>query len=176
VTDALPDGHAPDGHAEQLRSEQDRVWIEAAIRLARENIPAGGGPFGALIVKDGEIVARGANRVTRDNDPTAHAEVQAIRQAGRALNDFNLSGAVLYSSCEPCPMCLAAALWSRLDRVVYAADRHDAAAAGFDDSEFYELLDTDRDTWTLPRVQVLRPSDAADPFELWNHTADRVEY
>ena len=105
----------------------DDHWLSHAVELAVENVAAGGGPFGAVIVRDGVLVAEGQNRVTRDLDPTAHAEVTAIRRACASLREFSLAGCVLYSSCEPCPLCLTAALWARLDRVVYAADRHDAA-------------------------------------------------
>src|SRR5438874_606486 len=109
-------------------------WLDRAVALATENVEAGGGPFGALIIRgDSELISVGVNRVTRDIDPTAHAEVVAIREACRKLSDFRLDGCVLVTSCEPCPLCLAAALWSRVDQVVYAADRYDAASAGFDD-------------------------------------------
>ncbi|GAA4176858.1 nucleoside deaminase [Gryllotalpicola koreensis] len=162
--------------AAELRRQADVYWLEAAVRLAEDNVRDGGGPFGAVIVKDGAQVAVGQNRVTRDNDPTAHAEVQAIRAAGRALGTFVLSGTTLYTSCEPCPLCLSAALWGRVDRVVYSANRLDAAAAGFDDHEFYELMASPRDGWTLPVVQELRTTDASEPFELWDRSAGRVEY
>jgi guanine deaminase len=118
----------------------DQHWLSRAVELAVENVAAGGGPFGAVIVRDGGLVATGQNRVTRDLDPTAHAEVNAIRRACASLGDFSLAGCTLYTSCEPCPLCLTASLWARLDRVVYAADRHDAARAGFDDRAFYDLL------------------------------------
>ncbi len=108
------------------------------------NVDEGGGPFGAVVVKDGELVAIGQNRVTRDLDPTAHAEVLAIRSACAELGDFALTGCSLYASCEPCPLCVSAALWSRVDRVVYAADRDDAARGGFDDRAFYDLFAHDR--------------------------------
>ena len=106
---------------------EDAAWLQQVIDLAVANVAAGGGPFGALIVRDGELLAPGVNRVTRDLDPTSHAEVCAIRAACQKIEDFSLAGCVLYTSCEPCPMCLAASLWAHLDRVVYAADRHDAA-------------------------------------------------
>jgi guanine deaminase len=111
-----------------------------AVDLAVANVAAGGGPFGAVIVQNGAEVAVGINRVTLDRDPTAHAEVVAIRSTCGALRDFSLVGCTLYSSCEPCPLCVSAALWARLDRVVYAADRNDAARGGFDDRAFYDPL------------------------------------
>lgn len=153
----------------------DAVWLARAVELAVSNVGDGGGPFGALIVRDGELLASGQNRVTRDFDPTAHAEVQAIRAAGLELGDFSLAGCVLYTSCEPCPMCVAASLWSRLDRVVYAADREDAAHGGFDDRAFYDLLAQDRATWPT-RVERLRLPDGAAPFEAWLADPARTDY
>jgi guanine deaminase len=153
----------------------DRPWLARAVALAVANVADGGGPFGAVVVRDGELVAEGQNRVTRDLDPTAHAEVQAIRAAGRALGDFSLAGCVLYASCEPCPLCVSASLWARLDRVVYAADRHDAARGGFDDLAFYELFARDRSTWPMP---VVRGADrgATAPFEAWLADVERTRY
>lgn len=153
----------------------DRAWLEQAVDLAVANVEHGGGPFGAIVVRDGVLVATGQNRVTADLDPTAHAEVQAIRTAARAIGAFSLAGCVLYSSCEPCPMCVASALWARLDRVVYAATRDDAAAVGFDDREFYELFARDRSTWTTP-VDALAVDHPTAPFEAWMAHADRVDY
>ncbi|MGN6743274.1 MAG: nucleoside deaminase, partial [Amnibacterium sp.] len=148
------------------RVSADERWIARTVELALANVQDGGGPFGALVVRDGALIAEGRNRVTRDSDPTAHAEVQAIRAACRALGDFSLPGATLYSSCEPCPLCLSAALWARVDRVVYAADRHDAARVGFDDRVFYELFETPRERWHLP-IEGVRPANATDPFDAW---------
>lgn len=153
----------------------DRRWLEQAVELAVRSVADGGGPFGALVVGSGELVATGQNRVTRDHDPTAHAEVMAIRGAGAGRADFDLSGCVLYSSCEPCPMCLCAALWARLDRVVYAADRHDAARGGFDDLAFYDLLTRGRAHWPT-RVHELRLDDAFAPFGAWLEKRDRTPY
>lgn len=150
-------------------------WLASVVKLAVDNVASGGGPFAALVVRDGEVIATGVNRVTRDLDPTAHAEVVAIREACRRIGDFRLGGCTLVSSCEPCPMCLAAALWSRADRVVYAADRHAAARAGFDDLEFYNLFVTPRSQWT---VQVEhRPLPSGDtPFDAWLSRSGRIEY
>lgn len=153
----------------------DRVWLQRAVELATENVAAGGGPFGAVIVRDGVLVSTGQNRVTRDFDPTAHAEVMAIRDASRSLGDFSLDGCVLYSSCEPCPMCLCASLWARLDRVVYAADRHDAARGGFDDLAFYELLMKGRESWPT-HVERLEHDQSFAPFDAWLQHPDRTDY
>jgi len=153
----------------------DEDWLQQAVDLAVANVANGGGPFGATVVKDGVVVATGQNRVTADLDPTAHAEVQAIRAAAKAIGDFSLAGCTLYTSCEPCPMCLASSLWARLDRVVYAADRHDAADGGFDDREFYELFARDRSTWTTLVEELAVPNPKA-PFEAWLAKVDRIVY
>ncbi len=153
----------------------DAGWLARTIELATANVAAGGGPFGAVIVRDGGLLAEGQNRVTRDNDPTAHAEVVAIRLACASLGDFSLAGATLYTSCEPCPLCLSAALWARIDRVVYAADRDDAARGGFDDREFYDLFARDRATWPVT-IEAVRPDDAAAPFRAWLANEARTEY
>lgn len=158
-----------------MTSENDREWLERAIGLAVANVAEGGGPFGAVVVQDGVLVSTGQNRVTRDLDPTAHAEVLAIRAACAVVGDFSLAGMTLYTSCEPCPLCVSASLWARLDRVVYAADREDAARGGFDDREFYELFARDRSTWPTP-VEVLRPDAAAAPFDAWLASTSRVDY
>ena len=150
-------------------------WLQHAVRLATENVAAGGGPFGALVVRGDELVATGTNRVTRDHDPTAHAEVVAIREACRRLGDFRLDQCALVTSCEPCPLCLAAALWSRVGQVVYAADRFDAADAGFDDLAFYQLFETPRDAWSVP-VHHITVDGAGTPFAAWNANPVRVEY
>ena len=156
-------------------SADDDRWIARTVELALANVADGGGPFGAVIVRDGELVAEGQNRVTRDLDPTAHAEVTAIRTACRTRGDFTLPGAVLYTSCEPCPLCLSAALWARVSRVVYAADRHDAARGGFDDRVFYELFETPREQWHVA-VEGMRPVNAAEPFDAWLAHGGRTDY
>lgn len=155
--------------------ETDASWLAQAIDLAVENVAAGGGPFGAVIVRDGTLVSTGQNRVTRDLDPTAHAEVQAIRAACTAVGDFSLAGMTLYTSCEPCPLCVSASLWARLDRVVYAADREDAARGGFDDREFYELFGRERTTWPT-RIDEVRPARASAPFDAWLSHPARTSY
>jgi guanine deaminase len=151
------------------------AFLELAVQEAVASVEVGGGPFGAVIVRAGAALARGTNRVTLDNDPTAHAEIVAIRGAAYALNTHRLTGCVLYCSCEPCPMCLGAVLWSHLDAVFYAADRHDAAAADFDDARFYDALTGSGGGLGLPLVQVPLASRAA-PFIAWQAKPDRIPY
>lgn len=153
----------------------DAHWLAKAVELAVQNVREGGGPFGAVIVRDGAVIGVGQNRVTRDNDPTAHAEVLAIRAACAGLGDFSLVGGTLYTSCEPCPLCAAASLWARLDRIVYAADREDAAGGGFDDRAFYEYFAGPRSAWPTT-VDEIRPANATAPFDEWLSTASRIEY
>lgn len=153
----------------------DERWIARTIELATENVAAGGGPFGALLVRGGLLLAEGQNRVTATLDPSAHAEVVAIRAACQVVQDFSLAGATLYTSCEPCPLCLAASLWARVDRVVFAADRHDAARGGFDDREFYDLFARDRRTWPVA-VESLRVPASPTPFDAWLAHEQRTDY
>jgi len=151
-------------------------YLKEAIALSRERMLANeGGPFGAVIVRGDQVVGRGWNQVTSTNDPTAHAEIVAIRTACRNLQTFSLAGCELYSSCEPCPMCLAAILWSRLDRICYAATCDDAAAAGFDDRVFHEELRRPASERSLPMVQALR-EEALGPLREWREKVDRVPY
>ena len=151
-------------------------FLIEAIRLSREKMEADeGGPFGAVIVWNGKIIARGWNRVTSGNDPTAHAEVEVIRSACRALATFSLEGCELYASCEPCPMCLAAIYWARLDAVYYAASREDAAAVGFDDALLYEEIAKPVPLRSKPSEQHLR-SDAQAVFTQWMEKPDRLPY
>lgn len=149
--------------------------LSHSIELAIENVTSGGGPFGAVITSPGGVVATGVNRVTRDLDPTAHAEVCAIRNACREIGTFDLTGFTLVSSCEPCPLCLAASLWARVDSVFYAADRSDAAAAGFDDATFYTLMDTPRASWPSAPTQI-NHSHFTAPFDSWRTHESRIEY
>ena len=154
----------------------DTEFLRKAIRLAVENVHTGhGGPFGAVVVRDAQIVGSGKNLVLRDNDPTAHAEVVAIRDACSHQQSFSLAGCTIYASCEPCPMCLSAILWGRLDRIVYAASRHDAADAGFDDSVFYEELSKPVDQRATPMQQSLR-HEAREAFARWLEKQDRTAY
>jgi tRNA(Arg) A34 adenosine deaminase TadA len=154
----------------------DADFMEQALNLAVRHVTTGrGGPFAALVVQDGRIVSAGANRVTAQCDPTAHAEVVAIRAACQILSTFHLSGCTLYTTCEPCPMCVGAIYWARLNRVVYAATRQDAAAAGFDDAHFYEQIQKPVDERSLPMEPCLS-NEASRPFEAWADRSDRVTY
>jgi tRNA(Arg) A34 adenosine deaminase TadA len=151
-------------------------FMREAIRISVERMRANeGGPFGAVLVREGRIIARGWNRVTSTNDPTAHAEVTAIREACRALGDFKLTGCELYSSCEPCPMCLAAIYWARVDRLYFAAGRRDAADAGFDDDFLYREVPLPPEERSLPTKQLLRP-EAVAAFAEWKAKPDKVPY
>jgi len=153
----------------------NRSFLQQAIALAVENVRRGGGPFGALVVRDGVAIATGINQVTRSNDPTAHAEVVAIREACRVLGSFQLAGCDVYCSCEPCPMCLGALYWARPDRVFFAATQDQAAAAGFDDSFIYRELRAAAPDRTLPLIHVA-DEQAALPFDEWTGKIDRAEY
>lgn len=154
---------------------KDEIYLRQAVEIAKQNIEKGGGPFGAIIVKDNEVVALCGNSVTNDNDPTAHAEVNCIRSACKKLNTFDLSGCVIYSSCEPCPMCLSAIYWARLDRLVYAATRQDAAGAGFDDEFIYKEIPLANSQRSL-KCNHFSLEDGCDPFEIWNSKSDKTEY
>ncbi len=153
----------------------DLEFMRQAIKLAEASIEGGGGPFGALIVHDGQVVASGSNQVTKDLDPTAHAEIEAIRRACQALGRFSLEGCTIFTSCEPCPMCLGAIYWARLDRIVYANDRDDAAAIGFDDRHIYEQLTKPIDRQILPVTRLLA-KEAKTTFDAWCRKADRTPY
>lgn len=150
-------------------------FMRRAIELSVQSVGLGGGPFGAVIVKDGKIVAEASNRVTLDNDPTAHAEVNAIRQAARSLGCFDLSGCDIYTSCEPCPMCLGAICWAHLDHIYYGCNRKDAADAGFDDDFIYRelsLAPADREKV----MEVLLPEESMAAFRMWKEKKDKKEY
>jgi guanine deaminase len=152
------------------------VFMEKAIALATENVTSGrGGPFGAVIVRGGEIVASGTNLVTATNDPTAHGEIVAIRNACAALKRFQLHGCEIYSSCEPCPMCLAAIYWARCDAIFYGGRAVDAAAAGFDDAFLYEEMKRPIDQRSIPAVNLLREK-AISSFDAWRAQAGRIDY
>jgi tRNA(Arg) A34 adenosine deaminase TadA len=155
---------------------QDNEFIQRAIELAAEHMRAkDGGPFGAVIVREEKIIASGWNQVTSSNDPTAHAEVTAIRAAASRLGSFVLGGCVLYTSCEPCPMCLGAAYWARVERIVFAATRTDAAGAGFDDEELYRELALSPAARKLPMQQILRDK-AVEVFEEWKRMPGKIMY
>ena len=149
--------------------------MRRSIELSLRNVAEGGGPFGAVVARGGEIVAEGVNRVTAQCDPTAHAEVAAIRAAARKLGTFDLSGCDIYASCEPCPMCLGAIYWARLDRLFYAATKDDAARAGFDDAFIYRELALDPSQRRLATTRLLG-DEALATFRAWEEKADRHPY
>ncbi len=155
--------------------EFDRKFMLDAIQLSKQNINEGGGPFGAVIVKDGQIIATGVNRVTNENDPTAHAEVKAIREACKKLKTFDLSGCSIYTSCEPCPMCLGAIYWAHIDKVFYGNNKSDARNIGFDDSFIYDELELPINKRKVEFIQLL-PEEAIKAFQQWNAKEDKVEY
>lgn len=147
-----------------------------AIKKAQENIATGkGGPFGAVVVRDGKIISAVGNRVTSTNDPTAHAEVVAIREACKTLDTFDLSGCEIYASCEPCPMCLGAIMWARIDKLYFAADRKDASRAGFDDEVFYTELALPVEKRILKPTQLMR-EEANEVFERWIEDNTKIPY
>ena len=150
-------------------------FMQRAIELSIESINSGGGPFGSVIVKDNKIISEGMNRVTVNNDPTAHGEIVAIRLATKDLNNFNLKGCELYSSTEPCPMCLSAIYWARIDKIYYANTRNDAQKIDFDDSLIYSELIKKIDQRKIPMIQVMR-EEGLKAFELWNKKTDKVKY
>lgn len=156
-------------------TEQDKTFMREAIRLANESVNRGGGPFGAVIVKDGEVIAGNSNSVTIDNDPTAHAEVNTIREACRRLGTFDLSGCTIYTSCEPCPMCLGAIYWAHISRIFYGNNRKDARDIDFADDFIYEELDRPMDQRTVPIIPLLR-NEALHTFRLWEAKSDKTEY
>ena len=156
-------------------TDDDRRFMQMAIDLSIENIDSGGGPFGAVIVRDGRVVAKGANRVVPNNDPTAHAEVMAIRNACRELATFDLAGCTVYSSCEPCPMCLSALYWAGIERICYANTKRDAAAIDFDDSFIYDQLRLDYDRRSIHCEHFMR-HEAMEAFCKWEEKVDKIEY
>ena len=150
-------------------------FMKRAIGLSIESVNKGGGPFGCVIVKDEKIVSEGSNKVTSSKDPTAHGEIVAIREACKKINNFSLSGFELYSSCEPCPMCLSAIYWARIDKVYFANTRQDAQKIDFDDSLIYSEFQKNIDKRKIPMVQMMR-SEALKAFELWDKKTDKVKY
>ena len=149
--------------------------MKRAIELSLESVNKGGGPFGCVIVKDEKIVSEGSNKVTSSQDPTAHGEIVAIREACKKINNFSLSGCELYSTCEPCPMCLSAIYWARIDKIYYANTRKDAQKIDFDDSLIYSEFQKNIDKRKIPMVQMMR-SEALKAFELWDKKIDKVKY
>ena len=157
-------------------TEQDEQFMRRAIAIAQEGIDFNvGEPFGAVVVKDGRIIGEGCNQVTSDNDPTSHAEIIAIRRGCQALGSFQLEGCTLYTSCEPCPMCLGAIYWARPEKVYFAGTRDDAADAGFDDDMIYEEIGKNVEDRRLPIVNLLR-AEAQALFENWKSKPDKIEY
>jgi guanine deaminase len=156
----------------------DAQYLLRAVELATAHARGSGGPFGAVVVAPDGRVFEGVNRVTADLDPSAHGEVVAIRRACQGLGTFDLSGATLYASCEPCPMCLATSLWARIDRVWFAADRHDAADAGFDDATFFRFFEgTPQDRAVMPVSRIGLPDrQHTAPFLAWGQNTGRIEY
>ncbi|WP_026903006.1 nucleoside deaminase [Pedobacter glucosidilyticus] len=151
-------------------------FMRMAIALSEDNVKNNlGGPFGAVIVKDGQIIAKSANTVTTTNDPTAHAEVAAIRLACQNLNTFSLEGCTIYASCEPCPMCLGAIYWARIDKLYYANTKKDAAAINFNDDFIYQEIDLKPEDRKLPSQQLLR-DEALKAFEMWQQSASKKDY
>ena len=156
-------------------SDNDFLFMRRAIELSRESVEKGGGPFGAVITRNGEIIAESHNQVTLLNDPTAHAEINAIRAAARKLNTFDLSGCEIYASCEPCPMCLGAIYWARLDKIYFAGSRSDAEEVGFDDSFIYEEISRPFLQRSIKSCQLLR-EEALEAFKAWELCENRIEY
>ena len=150
-------------------------FMKRAIELSVENVNKGGGPFASVIVKDNKIIAEGSNKVTLSNDPTAHGEIVAIREACKKINNFSLNSTELYSTCEPCPMCLSAIYWARINKIYYANTRDDAQKIDFDDSLIYSELQKNIKERKIPMIQMMR-SEALKAFELWNKKIDKVKY
>lgn len=159
-----------------MDADTHREFLRHAVRLSAERMREGaGGPFGAIIVKDGRVIAEGWNRVTSTNDPTAHAEVTAIRRGCEALHTFSLKGCVIYTNCEPCPMCLSAIYWARLDRVYFASSREDAAAIGFDDALIYGEVSKPIEDRIIPMIELPLP-EAQAVFAEWQAKPDKIPY
>ena len=150
-------------------------FMSRAIELSIKSVKSGGGPFGSVIIKNNEIISEGMNRVTKNNDPTAHGEIVAIRNACKNLNDFSLKGCELYTSCEPCPMCLSAIYWSRIDKIYYANTRDDAKKIDFDDSLIYSELTKKIKERKIPTTQLMR-DEALQGFKLWKDSENKVKY
>ena len=153
----------------------NKEFMKMAIELSIESVNKKGGPFGCVIVKNNKIIAEGANKVTTTNDPTAHGEIVAIREACKKLNNFNLNGSELYSTCEPCPMCLSAIYWARISKIYYANTREDAQKIDFDDSFIYSEFEKKIKERKIPMIQMMR-NEALKAFELWDKKTDKVKY
>ena len=156
-------------------SKEDEKFMQQAIDLSIENVANDGGPFGAVIVRDGEVIATGTNRVTATCDPTAHAEVSAIRAACAKLGDFKLAGCTIYSSCEPCPMCLSALYWAGVERIFYGNTKEDAKAINFDESFIYDQIALDYSERSIPCINIMREQALAG-FKAWSDKEDKILY
>ena len=155
--------------------DNNSKFILRAIEISIESAKTVGGPFGSIIVKDNQIISEGNNQVTSTNDPTAHGEIVAIREACKKLNTFNLAGCDLYSSCEPCPMCLSAIYWSHIDKIFYANTRDDAKNIDFDDSLIYEEINKDKNNRKIQMIQIHR-EEALEAFKIWKNKEDKIKY
>ena len=153
----------------------NKEFMKMAIELSIESVNKKGGPFGCVIVKNNKVIAKGSNKVTSTNDPTAHGEIVAIREACKKLNNFNLNGSELYSTCEPCPMCLSAIYWARISKIYYANTREDAQKIDFDDSFIYSEFEKKVKERKIPMIQMMR-NEALKAFELWDKKTDKVKY
>ena len=156
-------------------STKQSKFMKKAIRLAEASVAKGGGPFGAVIVKDGVVVAQGHNCVTLHNDPTAHAEVTVIRKACKKIGSFDLSGCEIYTSCEPCPMCLAAIYWARIGKIYYGCTKDDAKDIGFDDSFIYDQIDLKPEERAIPTIHLMH-KEALSAFRLWDENENKINY
>lgn len=153
----------------------NKKYMFQAIKLAETSVLEGGGPFGAVIVKDDDVIGIGRNRVSTDNDPTAHAEVLAIREAANKLGTFQLKGCIIYTSCEPCPMCLGAIYWAGIKKIYYGNNKNDAAKIGFDDAFIYKELERSVEDREVPLVRLM-DKEAKKAFEMWDEKEDKIEY
>ena len=158
-----------------MENRTNEEFMRMAIRMSVENVERGGGPFAALIVRDGEIVATGINSVAEENDPTAHAEINAIRAATQKFQRFKLNDCVLFTTCEPCPMCLGAVYWAGISQIYYGNSREDAGKYGFDDSHIYQQIDMDIDKRQVRFTRILG-KEAIEAFNYWDHKSDKIQY
>lgn len=157
------------------KMDNHKKYMELAANLAEKNVAGGGGPFGAVIVREGKVIAKSCNQVTNKNDPTAHAEIEAIREATSKLGTYDLSGCTIYASCEPCPMCLGAIYWARIDSIFFGNTRHDAAEIGFDDDFIYRELEKPVSERSIQTQQIQTPN-VKKAFEAWKQNPERKEY
>ncbi len=159
----------------KTKESDHKRFMKMAIKLAEKSVEKGGGPFGAVIVREGTVIAKGNNLVTLNNDPTAHGEVTAIRKACKKLGTFDLSGCIIYTSCEPCPMCLSAIYWARIEAIYYGCTKDDAKDIGFDDSFIYQQIALSPTERAISAKQILH-TEALNAFRMWNDKEDRIDY